>query len=259
MTGTELLDNGIKSVIESYPKVADILESYQIGCVPCQLGTCKLKDVVEIHNLTEEVEKELFRKISDEIFPGQNVQIPRIERKIKENKTKFSPPMKMLVDEHVLIKRLLALIPSMTAKIRLPEHRQDVLNAVDFIRNFADRFHHAKEEDLLFPQFETDQAIIQVMLADHTTGRNLIKEILEALETNDRNVIVQNLNSYRELLTEHIKKEDEILFPWMDRNLDTSHVGKLYSEFRTTDAKLAGSWEKYTRIIETLENNYSGS
>ena len=41
----ELYNNkGIKDIIGEFPKVADILEEYGIGCGPCTVGICLLKD-----------------------------------------------------------------------------------------------------------------------------------------------------------------------------------------------------------------------
>jgi hemerythrin-like domain-containing protein len=59
--------------------------------------------------------------------------------------------------------------------------------------------------------------------------------------------------AYRELLTEHIKKEDEILFPWMDRNLSTSQVDELFSKFNEVDQQMGFSPEKYEDFVQKLE------
>ena len=55
------LDMPIKEIIAKFPKVADILNEYKIGCVPCNVGSCLLKDVVEVHNLSAEDEERLMR------------------------------------------------------------------------------------------------------------------------------------------------------------------------------------------------------
>ena len=53
---------------------------------------------------------------------------------------------------------------------------------VDFIRNYADAWHHAKEEDLLFPALEEegmprDGGPIAVMLHEHTLGRTYVRQV----------------------------------------------------------------------------------
>jgi hypothetical protein len=57
------MEKGIKELIDQNPVIADILNEYEIGCGPCNVGTCLLKDIVEIHRLGEADEKELYDRI----------------------------------------------------------------------------------------------------------------------------------------------------------------------------------------------------
>lgn len=61
------LDKGIKEVIVQFPAIESILTEYGIGCGPCNVGTCLLKDIVRIHNLPADREEELLKKISETI------------------------------------------------------------------------------------------------------------------------------------------------------------------------------------------------
>jgi hemerythrin-like domain-containing protein len=256
----EYLNKGIKEVIDQFPEVENILDEYGIGCGPCSVGICELKDIVDIHNLPADQEQELMHKIAAIIYPGQDIKIPESKRKVPAAKEeiKFSPPMKKLVDEHVLIKRWIALIPAVVQNLDLAteEGRQLILDGIDMIRSYADRYHHAKEEDILFKYFDENSEILQVMYEDHTTGRGHVKAMLEALERKDKTTLGEHLMAYRELLTEHIKKEDEILFPWMDRNLSTTQVGELFSEFNEVDQQMGFSPEKYEQFVVKLENQF---
>lgn len=63
------LNRGIKDVIAVNPTIADILAEYDIGCGPCNVGTCLLKDIVEIHRLPPEKEKELMARIEQALYP----------------------------------------------------------------------------------------------------------------------------------------------------------------------------------------------
>jgi hemerythrin-like domain-containing protein len=235
------LHTPIKEVITKFPKVGQILEEYEIGCVPCSLGSCLLKDIIEIHNLSEEDEQVVMARIAKEIYPDREMKIPKIPRKPRSRtkELKYSPPMKKLVDEHVLIKKWIALIPQVleTFDLGSAEDRELILEGVNFIRSYADRFHHAKEEDILFKYFDENSDILKTMLEDHAKGRNLVKAIVEALEKRDRQGVVGHLLAYRGLLTEHIKKEDEILYPWMDRNFTVTQVGELFSKFNEVEGQ----------------------
>lgn len=254
----EYLNKGIKDVIQQFPEVEKILDSYNIGCAPCSVGTCLLKDIVEIHNLSLENEQELIKKIAQVIYPGQEVEIPEIKRKEnpREGQVQFSPPMQRLVDEHKLIKRLLALIPILVEKFNVEsEEDHDVIQGVvDFIRNYADKYHHAKEENILFKYFDENLDILKVIHQDHETARACVQAILKGLDVKDTKLIVENLNTYYELLTEHINKEDDILYPWMDRTFSMNQVGELFSKFNDVDeASNKKEIESCKVFVEKLE------
>jgi len=256
-----VLNRGIKEIIDQYPDVEKILDEYGIGCGPCSVGICELKDIVNIHNLPADHEQELMRKIAGIIYPGQDIKIPLGKKKTAAvaGEIKYSPPMKQLVDEHVLIKRWVALIPAVVDHLDLEsgEGRQLIRDGIDMIRSYADRYHHAKEEDILFKYFDEKSEILQVMYEDHTTGRGHVKAMLEALDRKDKATLGEHLLAYRDLLTEHIKKEDEILYPWMDRNLSTTQVGELFTKFSAVDEKMGFSPDKYIKFIEKLEKQFT--
>lgn len=253
----EYLNTPIKEVIKRFPKTADILNEYNIGCVPCNVGSCLLKDIVEIHNLSIEHERELMEKLAKVIYPGRRVEIPEIKRKppAKPGEIRYSPPMKKLVEEHLLIKGLIAAIPQIVKKINITSGRDRKLisECVDFIRSYADKYHHAKEEDILFRYFDPGLDIIKTMLADHETGRNHIKAIMEGIGKQNHDLVVEHLSGYKDLLSEHIKKEDEILYPWMDRNLSTKQIGQMFAKFNETDEKIGEVVpRRYKEFIEGL-------
>jgi len=255
------LNKGIKEIIDQYPAVEKILDEYGIGCGPCSVGICQLKDIVDIHNLPEDQEQELMQKIAGVIYPGQEVKIPEGIKKASAaaDDIKFSPPMKRLVDEHVLIKRWIALIPKVVENLDVESEdgRQLILDGIDLIRSYADRYHHAKEEDILFTYFDHDSKILQVMYEDHTTGRSHVKAMLEALDRKDKETLGRHLLAYQELLTGHIQKEDEILFPWMDRNLSTTQVEELIAKFNAVDQNMGFAPDKYLKLVDKLESQFS--
>jgi hemerythrin-like domain-containing protein len=254
------LNQGIKEIIEQYPAVEKILDEYGIGCGPCSVGLCLLKDIVEIHRLPADQERELMARIAKTIDPEADIEIPEVKAASAEEpaEIKYSPPMKKLVDEHVLIKRWIALIPRVVEHLDVETStgRQLILDGIDMIRSYADRYHHAKEEDILFKYFDQDSQILQVMYEDHTTGRGHVKAMLEALERKDKTRLGEHLMAYRGLLTEHIRKEDEILYPWMDRTLSTRQIGELFTKFSEADNKMGFAPEKYEQFIAKLEKRF---
>ena len=259
------LNGAIKDVITEFPEVGTILAEYEVGCVTCQVGTCLLKDVVSIHGLSPEAEEALMARIAEAVAPGAGAAraaapIARpagVEKAgIEKKELKYSPPLRQLVDEHVLIKRLVALIPRLleVMDVDAVEDRELLLGGVDFIRSYADKFHHAKEEDILFGYFDGSAEIIQAMLTDHETARAHVRRLAEAVEAQDGDTAAEHLGAYGSLLSDHIKKEDEILYPWMDRELSTAQVGELFSRFAAVnDAAGPEFTDYYTSLVMRTE------
>ena len=258
-TFQDYLDRNVKEVIEAFPPVASLLDDYGIGCASCGLGTCQLKDIVDIHDLDADDEAALLRGIAGVIFPDREVTIPRTERKPQTGTVSpgYSPPLAKLVDEHKLIKRWVAVIPAFIEHLDVETEagRETVRRGIDFIRSFADRYHHAKEEDLLFRCFDEKLDIIEAMYADHEQARALVREMIAALERRDRATLARDLASYRDLLTEHVRKEDEVLYRWMDRNLTMKQVGELYAQFAAIDGESGDAPKYYGNFITNLENS----
>ena len=253
------LNRNIKEIITEFPKIEEILDEYSIGCGTCGEGLCLLKDILEIHYLEEDLENELISRISHVISPDKSFEFPKRKRKSKGLKEfNYSPPMKKMVDEHVLIKRWLTLIPKVIENIDLDsgEGLEIINKGISFIRNFADKFHHKKEEDETFKYFNENLDIFKVIRNDHVKVRGHVKAMIQAIEDKDRDVLTEHLRAYSEILPEHIKKEDEILYPWMDRNLSINQIGQLLSRFNEIDEEYGEAPKNHRDFIERLENHY---
>ena len=252
------LNSTIKSVITEFPKVGTILNDYEIGCVTCSVGTCLLKDIIEIHNVPKHLEAEMMKKI-EAVITGEDTSAVEANVDISiqaPREITYAEPIRRLVAEHTLIKRLLAMIPAVCDKVNadLESNRETILQSVEFIKQFADKFHHAKEEDILFAYAKGNTDIISVMLEDHKKGRYYVKSVLLGLETGDASFIAYSLKHYRELLTEHIKKEDEILYPWIEKGMTAAQIEELEIKFDETDLKFGSEfYDKWEAFINTLE------
>ena len=248
---------GIKNIIAEFPGIEKILEEYGIGCGPCTVGICQLKDILEIHQLRRDAEEELMRRIEAEIYPERNIAVPAATALHREHPEEicYSKPMQVLVDEHKLIKRWLALIPALVENLDLTsaEDCRMIENGIDLIRSYADRLHHGKEEDILFACFDDTAEIFQVIYEDHRRARALVQEMLRALAAKNSEVVAASLLEYAALLKEHIQKEDEVLFPWLDSRLAEEEKAELAARFDQSDRTLALDDRKYHSFIERLE------
>lgn len=174
---------------------------------------------------------------------------------------------RVMVDEHQLILRMLALVEANTRLLeqgRLEDLRF-YLNAVEFIRNYADRFHHAKEEATLFRALVANgmpekSSPIEAMLIEHDQGRTFVLAMQAAVEktlagaTDQLAVIVANAYGYVELLRAHIQKEDEILYPLAERVLPEAVRPAMLTAYRhATESAEASLADRYRRMVESYE------
>ena len=58
-------DEAIQDVVQVHPRIGEILNDFEIGCVDCSVGICLLKDVVAIHALGDELEEKIEEQIND--------------------------------------------------------------------------------------------------------------------------------------------------------------------------------------------------
>ena len=253
-------NKGIKDIITGFPEVGEILDEYGIGCGPCTVGICLLKDILDIHKMVPEKEQELMARIERVIYPEREIKTAAPIETVQSVRAPhvFSAPMQLLVNEHVVIKRWLALIPSVIEYIDLTtdEGTQIIADGIDLIQSYADRLHHAKEEDILFTYFDDSEKIFQVIYEDHRIARNHVKEMLTAIEKKDVSSLSQHLTAYGILLTEHIKKEDEILFPWLDRKLTRGQIVELGEKFDLEDKEVGVDPQKYQSFLKWLEKRF---
>jgi len=170
-----------------------------------------------------------------------------------------------LMIEHRLIERMLSLTKDALVQIE-STHKVDpvfVDTVVDFIRMYADRTHHGKEEDILFrdlsqrPLSAEDKRVMTELIDEHIFGRQTTKALVEA-NTRYRNGdesaltdIAGNLHTLVAFYPKHIEKEDKIFFP----------ASRVYVTDREDQAMLAEFWEfdrkmiheKYKSVVEGLE------
>ena len=249
------MNQKIKSVIAEFPAIEQILKEYGVGCGACTVGTCLVKDIVSIHDLSKAREEELLKRF-DLVFKGQVAEAMAMAGETTPVRILYSTPVQRLVNEHRLIKRFIALIPEITASLDLSteKSRDTLAMGIDMIRNYADRFHHAKEEDILFKYTDETAGIIQVMYEDHHVARAHVRAMVKGLGDRDTAVVVAHLTAYGALLTEHIKKEDEILYPFIDKGLSGAQIRELVCKFNEAEDAIALDTQAYEAWIMGLES-----
>ncbi len=155
-----------------------------------------------------------------------------------------SKTSKMLIKEH---KKILKEVEKLGKECTKIESGASINKAffekmVEFIREYADKFHHAKEEDILFKEICKNENNfhcnpVKQMLLEHQEGRKFVRGILKGLKENNSKDIVQNSEDYIRLIREHIFKEDNILYPMADENLSKKTLDNMYKKFNKINFK----------------------
>jgi hemerythrin-like domain-containing protein len=132
-------------------------------------------------------------------------------------------PTDTLRQEHRVILRAIALLEVAAARMSSGQPLPDGLweELLDWLRAFADRHHHAKEEQYLFPALgeagvPTHGGPVSVMLEEHTEGRAL----LQAMAVGPVGRRGEIARRYGQLLRDHIDKENGVLLPLAEAVLD---------------------------------------
>ena len=173
---------------------------------------------------------------------------------------------KVMVDEHQLILRMITLVEKNTARLEQGKFRnwQFYLDAVDFIRNYADRFHHAKEEDVLFVELIANgmpekQSPIEAMHIEHDQGRAHVRAMEAAAqkaldgEPGQGAIIAEHAKGYAALLRGHIDKEDNILYPLAERVLPEAVRERMLAAYAAAEAKTPQLEQRYRELVEEYE------
>lgn len=172
-------------------------------------------------------------------------------------------PTEILKSEHRVIERVLDAVERMATQDQIDA--ESFRQAIDFLRNFADGCHHAKEENELFPRMEAagiprEGGPIGCMLDEHAHGRSLIARMAENLDPaaagdlHARGTLRLAVAEYTDLLRKHIWKEDNVVFELADRALNCGDRNAMLEGFERTEhtSANAGKHERYVRLADEL-------
>ena len=180
-------------------------------------------------------------------------------------------PIEDITREHGPIKLVLRVLEKINEKVIKGETlpTEDLRSAIEFIREFADKCHHGKEEALLFPAMKQngiaeEGALIDVLNKEHIEGRGYVKKMAEAVEKKEINIeefaklFVDSAKKYIILLDQHIEKENMILFPKARHSLSDDQLKELEKGFLHVEENIIGRGrhEELHQIISKLRKAY---
>lgn len=176
-------------------------------------------------------------------------------------------PIEILMHEHRLI---LTVLDSLEEAANRLDNGVDIdpgffLDAAEFVSGFADKCHHAKEEDILFVAMTAmdmpqDTGPVAVMLTEHDQGRRYtagFRSAAEQMKAGDASAsadVVRNVFDYVNLLRQHIMKEDNVLYPMAEQIIPMDAMAAVSDDFqRVIDAdKKDDIPQKFEALAEKL-------
>lgn len=136
---------------------------------------------------------------------------------------------------------------------------------IEFIRIYADNHHHKKEEDFLFVKMieeldETAEKLVKAgMLVEHDLARYTVRELETSLKEYDESpnsknkidIIAHGMN-YVYLLRRHIDKEDNVLYPFGEKNLSKESKDWIDKNTMEVEEKTEELYEEFKDIFDLL-------
>ncbi len=169
-----------------------------------------------------------------------------------------------LMIEHRLIEKMLALISKEAKRIRETKMIDPVFidNAVDFVRVYADKTHHGKEEDILFRDLarkdmsDEERKIMNELIQEHVLGRKTVADLVEAKkrhfagDNSAVQVVIERFEFLIDFYPRHIEKEDKVFFPAMMKYFSVEEQDRRLQEFWEFDRNMIH--RKYKDLVEEL-------
>jgi hemerythrin-like domain-containing protein len=173
-------------------------------------------------------------------------------------------PYAVLAREHRLIERALDVLSRICDGARRTKrlNAPDATQVIQFLREFADRTHHLKEEKVLFPAIESRTFFPGCgLVSEHQLGRERVTRMASVVEgasngdADSVQVFVRQARALIGLLREHIAKEDDCLANVVHREFSGEDLERLSLEFEEVERREIGeqTFERHAAVVAALE------
>jgi hemerythrin-like domain-containing protein len=172
--------------------------------------------------------------------------------------------LEILKKEHGLIRHALDIFSLAQEELEMGEcpPKEFFEKAVEFSRTFADRFHHFKEEYLMFGLLAEKKegfydGEIGALRYQHERGRRCVDKIETSIEGYSQHdaiattMLLENLAAYIALLKLHIYIEDQIFFRMVEKDLSEEEDRMLLEQFRHEEKRIGSEdfFENSRKVI----------
>jgi hemerythrin-like domain-containing protein len=175
-------------------------------------------------------------------------------------------PVDLLINEHSLIIRMINFIKKEAEQISKngTVKPSNIVIAVDFFRTYADKYHHGKEEAILFKELsqkklsDLHHAMMLELITEHALSRKTVTSLESANEdyieckTETLRSILKHLEVLIDLYPKHIEKENNQFFYASMEYLTQKEQEAMLCNFVEFDQNF--TTKRYQQIVDSLEN-----
>jgi hemerythrin-like domain-containing protein len=154
-------------------------------------------------------------------------------------------PLSVMYAEHDIIVKAESIIESLNKVWENDEekYKEVVVKLITFFREYADGYHHRKEEEVLFPAVYNHpdfvlQGIIDEFEQHHESFRDYAQEVETAIAEGNFEKSYKELNNYLQDLLDHIGAENDELFALAESLMDDDELETIFFKFKDIDMEL---------------------
>ncbi|MCB9363394.1 MAG: hemerythrin domain-containing protein [Flavobacteriales bacterium] len=168
-------------------------------------------------------------------------------------------PLNVMYAEHDIIMKAENIIKNLDKVWENDEekYKEVVTTLITFFREYADGYHHRKEEEVLFPAIHGHpdfvlQEILEEFETHHEDFREYTTEIEDAIAEGDYEKSYKELNSYVQDLLDHIGAENDELFSLAESLIDEDDLETIFFKFKDIDMELGE--ERKVELEKSIDN-----
>lgn len=165
--------------------------------------------------------------------------------------------MTLLQYDHGIVRQVLDVVGELVRSHRAERHPAEFREAMAFLEQFLDRFHHAKEEKFLFPAAAEECPKLAETLVrlkkEHAQARRMMKNSLKALDEGDVPKAEREARKLVDHMTVHISEEENQVFPVIENSLQLETDAKIHVQYERFMEKEFG--KSYYQMAEAFAND----
>ena len=157
----------------------------------------------------------------------------------------MNDPIQTMLDEHEVIVSAAEIVEEMdnTWEADPDGFATKAKSIIHFFKEYADGYHHRKEEEVLFPALKDHPDFVLEEMVDefeqhHEDFREYANDALDALEQGDHAGAYKHLTEYCNDLQDHIAAENDELFVLAETLMDEDDLETIFFKFKDIDMEL---------------------